>query len=237
MNALTRLDWIGLAVWALLWLAYAVWADRAVARRPSLMASLAHYRRVWMREAYRRDNRIADVTLIGSLMQSATFFSSTTLLILGGLFAILGTIEKSAEVLQGLPFASRTTQELLEIKALALTLVFVYAFLRFTWSLRQFNLAGIVIGAYPTRLEHQVADDRLVAQASSLNELAGSNFAQGLRAYYYAIPLLVWLINPWLLLAGAVVITGTTYYMEFRSATVRALTRPDALGPSAAHSE
>ena len=120
MNALTRLDWIGLAVWALLWLAYAVWADRAVARRPSLMASLAHYRRVWMREAYRRDNRIADVTLIGSLMQSATFFSSTTLLILGGLFAILGTIEKSAEVLQGLPFASRTTQELLEIKALGM---------------------------------------------------------------------------------------------------------------------
>jgi len=113
-----------------------------------------------------------------------------------------------------------------------LTLVFVYAFLRFTWSLRQFNLAGIVIGAYPTRHEHQVADDRLIGQASSLNELAGSNFGQGLRAYYYAIPLLVWLINPWLLLAGSVIITGTTYYMEFRSATVRALAGQGALGPA-----
>ena len=225
MNALTHLDWAGLVVWALLWLGYALWADRGNGRPDSLMVSIAHHRREWMREAYRRDNRITDVGLIGSLMQSATFFSSTTLLILGGLFAVLGTIEKSAEVLQGLPFAARTTQELLEIKALALTLVFIYAFLRFTWSLRQFNLVGIVVGSYPTLDVHRADDDRVIVQASILNELAGSNFAQGLRAYYFAIPLLVWLINPWLLLGGALVITATTYYMEFRSATVRALYR------------
>ena len=225
MNALGRLDWIGLVTWAVLWLGYALWADQGGGRARSLMVSIALRRRAWMREAYRRENRITDVGLIGSLMQSATFFSSTTLLILGGLFAVLGTIEKSAEVLQGLPFAARTTQELLEIKALALTLVFIYAFLRFTWSLRQFNLVGIVVGSYPTLETHRADDDRAIAQASDLNELAGSNFAQGLRAYYFAIPLLVWLINPWLLLGGAGVITATTYSMEFRSATVRALYR------------
>jgi uncharacterized membrane protein len=65
-----------------------------------------------------------------------------------------------------------------------------------------------------------------IAQAGRLTELAGINFSQGLRAYYFAVPLLVWLISPWLMMAAAVLITLATYYMEFRSATVR------AIGPS-----
>jgi uncharacterized membrane protein len=223
VNSLGRVDFVGLALWALLWIGYVAWAALATRRGPSLMSSLARYRRAWMRQAYLRDNRITDVALVGSLMQSATFFSSTTLLILGGLFALLGTIEKSAEVVASLPFATRTTQDLLEVKALALTLVFVYAFMRFTWSLRQFNLVSIVLGAYPSQREHLVPDDRLIDQAGRLNELAGANFTQGLRAYYFAIPLLLWLINPWLLAAGSIAITAATWYMEFKSATVRAL--------------
>lgn len=233
MNALGRLDWIGIALWALLWFGYAFWAARQDGRRPSIMSLLAAYRRRWMREAYLRDVRISDVAMISSLGQSATFFSSTTLLILGGLVALLGTIDQSAQVVQSLPFATRTSRDLLEIKALLLTLVFAYAFLRFTWSLRQFNLVNIVVGAYPAHAEHRQPDDRLIAQASRLNELAGANFTQGLRAYYFSIPLLFWLINPQLLIAGSVVITLATWTMEFRSATVRALSN-DTHAPAAA---
>jgi len=223
MNVLGRLDWIGLGLWLGLWVGYVLWAAGAQKRVPNLLGALVRYRRIWMREAYRRDNRITDVALIGSLAQSATFFSSTTLLILGGLFALLGTLDESSEVLRNLPFAARSSRDLLEIKAIALTLVFSGAFLRFTWSLRQYNLVNILVGAYPAQREHHIADDRLIGQASRLNELAGANFTQGLRSYYFAIPLLLWLVNPWLLLSGSVVITIATWYMEFRSATVRAL--------------
>lgn len=152
MSALGVIDWVGLTLWAALWLGYVYWAGHDGRGRPSIMSLLAKYRRIWMREAYNRDNRITDVALIGSLAQSATFFSSTTLLILGGLFALLGTIDKSAEVVRGLPFAARTSQDLLEMKAL-----------------------------------------------------------------------LLWLINPWLLIGGSLAITAANWYMEFRSATVRAL--------------
>jgi uncharacterized membrane protein len=231
MNALSRLDWIGVVLWALLWVGYVLWAERQDGRRPSMMSLLATYRRRWMREAYQRDVRIPDVAMISSLAQSAAFFSSTTLLILGGLVALFGTIDQSAQVVQGLPFATRTSRDLLEVKALLLTLVFAVAFLRFTWSLRQFNLVNIVIGAYPAHAEHRQPDDHLITQAARLNELAGANFTQGLRAYYFSIPLLLWLINPPLLIAGSLAITLATWYMEFRSATVRALsndTRQDA---------
>ena len=69
MNALTLLDWIGLALWLGLWLGYSAWAAHAHTRMPSVMGALIKYRSIWMREAYHRDNRITDVALIGSLAQ------------------------------------------------------------------------------------------------------------------------------------------------------------------------
>ncbi|HYF57645.1 MAG TPA: DUF599 domain-containing protein [Burkholderiaceae bacterium] len=226
MSAFSNSDWIALGLWVLAWFGYAAWAERAAATRPSLMAALARHRRAWMREAYFRDPRITDAALIGNLMQSATFFSSTTLLVLGASFALLGTIERGSEVLdvvRSLPFASRVTQDGLESKVLVMSLVFVYAFMRFTWSLRQFNLVNIMVGAFPGRRERLRDDDPSIDAAARLNELAGGNFAQGLRAYYYAVPVLLWLVNPLLFGAATVAITGVLWFMEFRSATVRAL--------------
>lgn len=226
MYSFAFLDWAALALWALVCVGYGFFAERVGDRRPNLMASMAHFRRRWMREAYLRDARIADVGLIGNLMQSATFFSSTTLLVIGASFALMGTIERSVEVVElmrRLPFGVRVTQEQIEAKLVVLTLVLVYAFFRFTWSLRQFNLVNIVIGAFPACGAGQAPDERLIRMASRLNELAGLNFTQGLRAYYYAVPLLLWIIDAWLLVAGTLVITTVLGYMEFRSATVAAL--------------
>jgi uncharacterized membrane protein len=226
LNAFGALDWTGLAVWVLAWLGYSLYAERLGKPQANLMASVARFRRIWMREAYLRDPRMTDVALLGNLMHSATFFSSTTLLVLGASFALLGTIERGTEILEvmkTLPFATRVSQELLESKVVLLTLLFVYAFMRFTWSLRQFNLLNIMLGAFPASRDGHEVDEALVATAGRLNELAGLNFTQGLRAYYYAVPMLLWLVNAWLLIGGAVGVTAVLYYMEFRSATVRAL--------------
>ncbi len=233
MNAMTTLDWVGLGLWLLCWIAYGVWSTRASERQPSLMGTVAQSRRAWMREAYRRENRVTDSALISSLMHSATFFSSTTILILGALFAILGGIERNTELLdvvKNLPLARQASQQLLEIKALCLAGVFLYGFLRFTMSLRQFNLIAILIGALPPDRSEPAETHPMVSKAARLNELAGNNFTHGLRAYYFAVPLVLWLVNPWLLLAGTALITWVTYFMEFHSATVRALSAPD--GPS-----
>jgi uncharacterized membrane protein len=232
MYALSLVDWFGIALWLLAWLAYGAWAAQSSRSNPSLMGTVAHYRRTWMRQAYLRENRITDSALVNSLMHSATFFSSTTVLILGALFAVLGSIERNPAdllaVVKNMTTARQVFQHLLEIKLLLLALVFVYAFLRFTMSLRQFNLINILIGAFPTRAPGEVGiqaerDDPMVTQSAGLNELAGNNFTHGLRAYYFAMPVVLWLVNSWLFIAGTLVITLVTYYMEFHSATVRAL--------------
>jgi uncharacterized membrane protein len=231
-SVLTPLDWTGIAVWLACWIGFQYLAHR-MSSRSSLGAALAPLRHDWMREAYARENRVTDAALVGNLMQSSTFLASTTLLVIGGLFALLGTVERGAEVVQHLPFSRPASAALFEIKAVLLTLTFAYAFFRFTWSLRQFNLLNILLGAYPPMPagraltlsgEAASAADTMIQRAARLNELAGANFTQGLRAYYFAVPLLLWLVNPWLFIIGCIAVTFSTYMMEFRSATVRALT-------------
>ena len=220
------LDWIGLGTWSGLWLVYQVMTERASAAKPNIATAIRPYRHAWMQQAYARENRVADAALVGNLMQSATFLASTTLLVLGGLFALVGGTDQSARLVQSLPFAQKTSAGLFELKAIVLAMVLVYALLRFTWSIRQFNLVVILLGAFPPAQKPGDPLPAAVHQAARLNELAGLNFTQGLRAYYYGVPVLLWLINPWMLIAGSVGVTAITYYMEFRSASVAALVHP-----------
>jgi len=279
-------DWLALATWLFLWMGYQWFALKPRFGRESLSTVMVPIRRKWMLEALHRENRISDASLIGNLMNSATFFSSTTLLILGGLFAFISSIDKNAVFVSNLPFASETSLHSLEFKFVVLAFVFIYALFRFLWSIRQFNLLTILLGAFPAAPPSSVRSEwapneatmpdlpasppdfslsssdvptsspdfpsstsnfpsppllldlpssslsdfrappplrRIVEQATRLNALAGNNFTQALRAYYYAVPVLLWLINPWLLLAGSLVVTTAVYFTEYRSHTAQAL--------------
>ena len=55
--------------------------------------------------------------------------------------------------LKELPFAVRTSTLLLELKLVLLAGVFVYAFFRFTWSLRLYSMGALLVAAAP---EHEV---------------------------------------------------------------------------------
>lgn len=237
MNAINALDWIAFWLWLGLWSTYQWYVTRSGKSRPSLGELMVPMRRQWMLEALHRDNRISDVAMIGNLMHSSTFFSSTTLLILGGLFAFISSIDHSVAFVQNLPFARRTSVEVIEVKAVVLAGVFIYALFRFLWSIRQFNLLNIMLGAYPpAHLRSQPtprAAGYIVEQAAKLNALAGNNFAQALRAYYYSVPILLWLVNPWLMIVGTIIVTAAVFFTEFRSETVQSLLGDDSAAPTA----
>ncbi|TAK91510.1 MAG: DUF599 domain-containing protein [Burkholderiaceae bacterium] len=223
--SLPNADLFSLLLWLGCWLGYLWFAHVRAQSRASLLSTLRTYRKLWLRNTLERDNRIADASLVHNLMQSATFFSSTTLLIMGGLLAFLGASEKNLDLLSSLPFAKQQTESLLEIKVLVMLLIFVHAFLRFTWSVRQFNVVCIFIGAFPNdenRMQDPAALD-MAERAGNLAGYAGEHFTQGLRSYYYALPVMLWFINPLLFVLASVTITLVVYFMEFHSSTVAAL--------------
>jgi uncharacterized membrane protein len=228
MRVLTMLplvDWLALAAFFAAWIGYAMFAKRRAAVQPSVLASTNRWRNQWMLQATQRENRIVDAAVIQTLSVSPSFFASTTILIIGGLLAILGTTDKASELVKEIPFAARTTTLIFDLKLAFLTGVFVFAFFRFTWSLRQYTFGAILVGATP---EHKALGDSperaaFAERAGRVLGLAAETFNDGLRAYYFAFALVAWFVSPLAFMAATALVVFVLYRREFKSEVLRIL--------------
>ena len=221
---LSALDWLGLAWFFLWWVAYVQFAERMGRRRPSLVGIMTALRASWMRATVMREVRIGDVNILANLSNGSTFFASTTLLILGGLLALLGTTDKLASVVMELPFTRRGPERMWDIKILTLTAIFIFSFFKFTWSLRLYHFCSVMVGAAPehTELEGSARED-FVRRASKTASLAADSFNNGLRAYYFGMAALLWFINPWAWMIATSWVVLILYHREFHSAALRTM--------------
>jgi uncharacterized membrane protein len=219
----THLDLAAIIFFALCWFGYSGFAHWHASRRASLLTVMNPMRERWFEQALLRENRIVDSSLLANLMHSATFFSSTTVLVLGGLLALFGSVEKSADLFENLPFAQRSSQQLLEAKVVVLILLFVYALIKFTWSVRQFNFVTILIGSLSPKDQVNEDDRSAARRAAGILKLAGENFGQGMRSYYFAVAVLMWFVQPLFFIAATAIVTLMLYRMEFHSRTIDVL--------------
>lgn len=213
-------DWLAVAVFFSAWVAYAWFARVWGLRRPSLISTINRYRHDWMLQSTAREVRMVDSVITQSLSTSSSFFASTTLLIMGGLLALLGTTDKAVELVREIPFAQQTPVLVFEFKVLILIGIFVYAFFRFTWSIRQFSFAAIVIGSMPDpkHFATGAADrEQFAKRASDLLGMAADTFNDGLRAYYFSFAGLAWFFSPVAFLAATSAVIVILYGREFRS--------------------
>jgi uncharacterized membrane protein len=222
---LPLVDWLALVAFFASWIGYAMFAKRRAEVQPSVLASTNRWRNQWMLQATQRENRIVDAAVIQTLSASPSFFASTTILIIGGLLAILGTTDKASELVKEIPFAARTTTLIFDLKLALLTGVFVFAFFRFTWSLRQYTFGAILVGATP---EHKVLGESperaaYATRAGRVLGLAAETFNDGLRAYYFAFALVAWFVSPIAFMAATALVVFVLYRREFRSEVLRIL--------------
>jgi uncharacterized membrane protein len=211
-------DLLGLVWFVTVWVGYTGYADWRAHRPLSLRAVMHTYRVQWMQQMLLRDNRVADVNILRNLLQSVAFFASATLLVLAGLLTILGSTDKAIEIVRALPFAARTTLVQWEMKLLVLCIIFVYAFFKFTWALRQFNYCSTLIGAAP-----KGPDDAFARRVAEVATHASKDFNQGLRAYYFSLAALSWFVSPWLFMAATTAVMAVLYLREYRSAALQVL--------------
>ena len=142
-------DWLALGFFVLVWMGYAAFAKYSSEHHHSILAMTNRYRHLWMLQTTARDPRMLDGIITQTLSNTPAFFCSTTILILGGLFALLGTTDKAAELVREIPFAEQTPILVFEFKILVLVVIFVYSFFRFSWSMRQYTFVALLIGAMP----------------------------------------------------------------------------------------
>jgi len=218
-------DWLALALFFAGWLGYASWAKNRAQRRPSILVTTNQWRRRWMLQVTFRDNRMVDSAVVQSLSASPSFFASTSILIIGGLLAAMGATEKASELVQEIPFAARTSMLVFDLKLALLAAIFVHAFFRFTWSIRQYSFGAIIVGAAPeARLFVSDAQREAFADhAGRVMGLAAETFNDGLRAYYLSFAAVAWFFSSWAFIAGTVAVLWVLYRREFHSEVLVAL--------------
>jgi uncharacterized membrane protein len=211
-------DIVGLIWFVAIWAGYTWYADRHARRAHSLRAVMHAYRTAWMQQMLVRDNRVMDVNILRNLLQGVAFFASATLLVLAGLLTILGSTDRAIEIARALPFAAKTSLLQWELKLLVLIVIFVYAFFKFTWALRQFNYCSTLIGAAP-----KGPDDAFARLAAQVSTNASKDFNQGLRAYYFSLAALGWFVGPWVFMAATTLVVIVLYVREYRSSALHTL--------------
>ncbi|MEY4980238.1 MAG: hypothetical protein RLZZ352_2508 [Pseudomonadota bacterium] len=213
-------DWLALVCFLSLWAGYAVFARHWGRKVGSLLQTTNRYRAYWMAQTTQRDPRMLDGLITQTLSNTPAFFSSTSILVIGGLFALLGTTEKATELMSEIPFAQTTSLIVFEFKILVMVAIFIYAFFRFSWSMRLYTFVALVIGAMPPPADFasgQFDRQHYAQRAAAMVGAAAETFNDGLRAYYFSFAALAWFISPLSMVLVTVVVVFILYSREFRS--------------------
>ena len=219
-TVLPWIDWAALALFFAAWAGYAHFAKVRSTTQPSILASTNRIRRQWMLQSTYREVRVFDGVVIQALSTSPSFFASTTILIIGGLLAVLGTSDRASELVRDIPFAARTTTLVFDLKLLLMLAVFVYAFFRFTWSMRQYTFGALLIAAAPENSQFEaraVSREAFADKAGRVVGLAAETFNDGLRAYYMAFAAIGWFLSPLVFMPATLGVVFILYRREFRS--------------------
>jgi uncharacterized membrane protein len=223
-------DWAALAAFFIAWSGYAWFAKDRAQTRPSVLATTNRYRRLWMMQATYRDVRVIDGVVIQNLSTSPSFFASTTILVIGGLLAGLSAGDKASDLVRDLPFAAKTSVLIFELKLVLMLVIFVYAFFRFTWSMRQYTFGALMIAAAPEAKQFEAfgaeGEEKrkgFADKAGRVVGMAAETFNDGLRAYYLAFAAIGWFFSPLIFVFTTAGVIYILYQREFHSEVLGAL--------------
>jgi uncharacterized membrane protein len=195
--------------------------------KSSLLAATNRERRAWMLQVTYREVRVVDGAVVQSLSTSPSFFASTTILIIGGLLAVLGASDEVSVLVREIPFAARTSTVVFDLKLIVLTGIFVYAFFRFTWSMRQYTFGALLMAAAPDAerfaTDPTLSREAFADRAGRVVGMAAESFNDGLRAYYLSFAAMAWFFSPWTMMVATAGVIYILYQREFHSEVLEVL--------------
>jgi len=199
------------------WFAYNYGVPLFERRRPSLSVIMSMQRRRWVANAVARETPL-DAILSGNLMGSVSFLASTSSILALGVFTAFGNLTALMGTLNTVGVRVSYTPQDVQIHLFTLLAIFVLSFFSFTLALRQFNHFCILLGAID-HSGHTTADE--ITAIAQLNTLAAKNFNNGIRAYYFAVPMVFWFVSEWVAIGVSVVTVMFIVHREFFSSAHR----------------
>ena len=174
-------------------------------------------RSAWVEHVMREGKDILAVQTLRNSTMAATFLASTAVLLVIGVLSLSGQSDRLETTWHALNQFGAKHAGLWTFKLLFLLVDLFFAFFSFAMSIRIFNHVGYMINI-PLATNHKAFTPDHVA--THLNR-AGRFYSFGMRAYYFAVPLLFWLFGPQLMLAATVALVYFLYRLD-RAPTILA---------------
>jgi uncharacterized membrane protein len=224
MPLFSILDVVALGYFIVAWAGYAYMTERSPISRAGLNSLMNGYRVVWMRRMLEREQRMVDMQIMAALHNGTAFFATTSLFAIGGALTILRASGEMVAIASDLPVGIETSRGLWEIKAIGMTVVFVYAFFKFAWSYRLYNYVAILFGAMPMPADKDTPEaEAHVLRTAALFTTAGRHFNRGQRAFFFALGYLGWFAGPLVLIGTTTVVVIVMWWRQYKSDSLRAV--------------
>lgn len=214
-------DGLAVAVLFLCWPLIGWWVERGGGKR-STHALINDYRIRWMQEMVHRENRMIDANILATLRQGAAFFTSASMIGIGGSVALLGKAGTLQAVAADISIELSAPRMVWEAKLMLVVALLASAFLKFVWSHRLFGYCAVVLASVPMDASNPNAA-RLAEKTAKLNAYASRSFNRGLRATYFALAALAWLLGALPFILATLATLAVLYRREFNSQSRAAL--------------
>ena len=222
---MSSIDIAALAVFLTAWLFYQPILKRLSRRGGMINTDMTVLRLRWMANMAARENRFIDSQLMGHVLNSASFFASTNLIVIA---AAAGALFKSADTYRTVAHLAVTEtgpRWLFEAKLALVVLALARGLLDFVWAIRQMNYTLAAIGAAPPpSAGASVAREYGAAAAAVLNP-ALSSFNNGVRGYYFALGAAAWLMGPWAMIVAVLGLVALLGWRQFASTSAQGVHR------------
>lgn len=222
LQLLSLLDVVALALFAAALLGYGP-AILYLGGKRVINRNLVPIRQCWMTNVLTKENRIADAQMIGHVISSASFFASTSMLLIAGMIGVLGSITSTHAVVQTMTFVPSTDIALFEVKIILLLVVLVSGFFRFSHAIRQFNYVIALLGSAPPHPMPREEASRRAAPIAVVMDNAIYSFNSGVRTYYFAFAVVAWLLGPLPFIAITVMVFIILLLRQTHSTTSKAI--------------
>ena len=166
-------------------------------------------RRDWVQTVMEEKRDILAVQTLRNWVMASSFLASTSILISLGIMGAAFRLDKIAETSHSINILGATNETLWLIKIMVLIVDFFFAFFNFTLAIRYYNHASFAINV-PTAKDPIVTYDA-VAQIVNHGAL---HYTMGMRGFYLAVVLALWLFGPTWMLAGTFVLIAVLYKID-----------------------
>lgn len=169
----------------------------------------ARARTLWVQAMMRDGRDILAVQTLRNWTMAASFLASTAILIGLGIFNLAVTADKQGELSLLIGHFGSGHPGIWIGKLILLGIDFLFAFFNFTLAIRYYNHTCFLINL-PPDLQSEIT----VGDVAGILDRGGIHYTLGMRAYYLAIPLALWLFGPLWLLAGTLALIAALYRID-----------------------